>query len=55
MRIPHNIFYNIHSYAMRRWIHALDIKTLQNEGSTYETSTRASSLANTESASFIHT
>ena len=55
LHIAHNIFHVIHSYAMRPWNHGLDIKTFQNEGSTYGTSTRKSSLTNTESASFTHT
>ena len=54
LHIAHNIFHIICSYAMRPWNHGLDIKTFQNEGSTYGTSTRESSLANTDSASFIH-
>ena len=52
----HNIFHIschvvhiILSYAMRPWDHGLDVRTSQNEGSTYVTSTREPSLANTES------
>ena len=58
----HNIFHIsyhvVHiflSYAMRPWDHGLDVRTSLNEGSTCGTSTREPSLANTESASFIHT
>ena len=61
LRIAHNIFhisyhivYIFISYAMRPWNHGLDIRTSQNEGSTYGTSTREPSLTNTKSASFIH-
>ena len=53
--IAHNIFHINHSYAIRPSNYGLDIKTSQNEGSTYGTSTREPSLASTESASFIHT
>ena len=55
LHIAHKIFHIIRSYAMRPWNHGLDIKTYKNEGSTYGTSTREPSLANTNSASFIHT
>ena len=55
LHIAHNIFHIIHSYAMGPCNHGLDIMTSQNEGSTYGTSTREPSLANTESSSFIHT
>ena len=62
LQAPHNILHILYhvvhiilSYAMRPWNHGLDIKTSQNEGSTYGTSTREPSLANTESTSFIHT
>ena len=54
LHISHNIFYIIRSYAMKLLNHGLDIKTFQNEGSTYGTLIREPSLANTESASFIH-
>ena len=53
--ISHHVVHIILSYAMRPWDHGLDVTTSQNEGSTYETSTGEPSLANTESASFIHT
>ena len=48
IHITHTIVYIIRSYAMRHW-------NTKNEGSTYGNSTRESALANTESASFIHT
>ena len=54
LHIAYYIFHIIRSYAMRPWNHGLDIQISQNEGSTYETSTRESSLESTESASFIH-
>ena len=50
MRVPCIIIHIVHiisSYAMRPWNHGLDIKTSQNEGSTYGTSTREPSLINT--------
>ena len=53
--VAHNIFHIIRSYAMGPWNHGLDVRTSQNEGSTYGTSTRDPSLANTKSTSFIHT
>ena len=53
-QIAHIIFHFIRSYAMRPWNHGLNIRTFQNEGSTYGTSTREPSLANTQSVSFIH-
>ena len=47
LKTTHNIFhisyYVVHlilSYEMRPWDHGLDVKTSQNEGSTYGTSTR---------------
>ena len=55
IHITHNVVHIIYSYAMRSWNHGLEIKTSQNEGSTYGTSTREFSLANTESALFIDT
>ena len=55
LHISYQIVHVIPSYAMRPWNHKLDIKTSQKEGSTYGTSTREPPLANTESASFIHT
>ena len=55
LHITYNIFHIIHSYDMIPWNHGHDIKTSQKEGSTYGTSTMDPSLANTESASFIHT
>ena len=50
--ISHHVVHIILSYAMRPWDHGLDIRTFQNEGSTYGTSTRELSSANTESALF---
>ena len=50
--ISYHVFYIILSYAMRPWDHGLDVRTSQNEGSTYETSTRDPSLAN--KVCFIH-
>ena len=47
IHITHNVVHIIYSYAMRSWNHGLEIKTSQNEGSTYGTSTR-------ESAPLIH-
>ena len=55
LHIAHKIVHIIHSYTMRPWNHGLDVRTSQNEGSPYGTSTRESSLANRESASFVHT
>ena len=55
LHIAHNIFYSIRSYAMIPWNHGLEIRTSQNEGSTYGISTREPSLANTEFTLFIHT
>ena len=49
----HNVVHVIYLYAMRPLNHGRYIKTSQNEGSTYGTSTRESTLANTESASSI--
>ena len=60
LQAPHNILHILYhvvhiilSYAMIPWDHGLDIRTSQNEGSTYGTSTREPSSANTEPASFI--
>ena len=53
--ISYHVVYIILSYAMRPGDQGLDVRTYQNEGSTYGTSTRDPSLANTESALFIHT
>ena len=55
LHIAHNILHIIRSYAMRPQNYGHDIKTTQNEGSTYVTSTREPSLSNTVSDSFIHT
>ena len=62
LHIAHNIlhiapivFHFIRSYAMRPWNHGLNIRTSQDEDSTYGTSTREASLANTKSDPFIHT
>ena len=55
IHITHNVVHIIYYYVMRPCNHGLDIKTSQNESSTYGTSTRESDLDNTESASFIHT
>ena len=43
--ITQNIVHIIYSYAMRSWNHGIDIKTSQNEVSTYGTSTRVSALS----------
>ena len=40
-------FYNTHAYNMIPWSHGHEIKTFQNDGSTYGTSNRESSLENT--------
>ena len=53
--ISYDVVHIILSYAMRPWDHGLDVRTSQNEGSTYGISTRESSLSNTKYASFIHT
>ena len=53
--ISYHVVHIILSYAMIPWDHGLDVRTSQNGGSTYWTSTREPSLANTESVSFIHT
>ena len=53
--ISYHVLHIIFSYSMIPWDHGLDIRTSQNEDSTYGTSTREPSLANTESTSFIHT
>ena len=55
LHIPYHIVHIILSYAMRPWNHRLDIRTSQNEGSTYGASNKEPSLTNIESASFIHT
>ena len=62
LQTAHNIFHIsyevvhiILSYTIRPWDHGIDVRTSQNKGSTYGTSTRDLSLENTESASFIHT
>ena len=55
LHITHNIFHIIYSYFMRPSNHGLVIKTSQNDGLTYGTSTREPCLANRESSSFIHT
>ena len=47
IHITQNVVHTIYLYAMRSWNHGLNIKTSQNEGSTYGTSTREPSLANT--------
>ena len=39
LQISYHIVHIIPSYAIRTWNHGLDIKTSQNEGSTYGTST----------------
>ena len=52
--MTHSFFHIIHSYDMRPYYHGLDLKTFQNEGSTYGTSSKEPYLANKESASFIH-
>ena len=54
IHIMHNVVHIIYSYDMRPWNHGHDIKTSQNEGSTYETSTKKSVLASIEFALFIH-
>ena len=48
--ISYDVVHIILSYAMRHWDHGFDVRTSQNEGLTYGTSTREPSLANTESA-----
>ena len=48
LHIVHNIFHIIRLYAMRPWNHGLNFRTSQNEGSTYRTSIKKPSLANTE-------
>ena len=55
IHITHNVVHIIYLYAMRPWNHGLEIKTSQNEDSTYVTLTKGSALANTKSALFIHT
>ena len=52
--ISYHVVHIILSYAMKPWDHGLDVRISQNEGSTYETSTREPSLINTEYVSFIH-
>ena len=61
LQISHNIFHVLYHVvhiillcAMRPLNHGLDIRNSQNEGSTYETSTREPTLAKIESTSFIH-
>ena len=54
LHISYHVVHIIISYAMRHWNHGLDIRTCQNEGSTFGTLTRESSLVNTDSTSFIH-
>ena len=44
LHIAHNIFHIIQTYSMRPLNYGVDIKTSQNEGSTYRTSTRELSL-----------
>ena len=53
--ISYHVVHIVLSYAMRPQDHGLDVRTSQNEGSTYDTSTREPSLANTKSSSFVHT
>ena len=53
--ISYHVVHIILSYSMKTWDRGLDVRTYQNEGSTYGTSTREPSLANTGSALFIHT
>ena len=55
LHLTHIIFHLISSYAMRPLNHALNIRTSQNEGSTYGASTSEPFLENIESASLIHT
>ena len=56
LHISYHVVHIILSYAMRPSNHGLDIRTSQNECSTYGTSTREPSLTKTESASlFIRT
>ena len=53
--ISYQVVHIILSYATIPWDYGHDIRTSPNEGSTYRTSTKYPSLANTKYASFIHT